>query len=85
MPCSALEEGVIDRSLHDALVDEARATYFVHRTYPHLVDTVGLPPAEARRFLDWVRANRVRCDRKRSDAIECLRAIGAHLGQVAAR
>lgn len=71
----AKNEGIIDETVHDALLASARSLFYPKRTYGAIVSTAGNAVDEKvrRRFLEWV--NTGACDQKREDAISALRYI----------
>jgi hypothetical protein len=68
-------DGVIDDSVHDALLASARSLFYPKRTYGAVVSAAGdaLDEKVRKRFLEWV--NTGVCDQKREDAIAALEYI----------
>jgi len=68
-------EGIIDDSVHDALLASARSLFYPKRTYGAIVSAAGdaLDEKTRVRFLDWVFTGA--CDQKRDDAAGALRYI----------
>lgn len=77
----AEEEGVIDAAEGEGLLEAAKALYFPERTYEAVCDGAKTAIGEetAGIFLAFARTNGV--DRKREDAVLCLRRIGEIAGQ----
>jgi hypothetical protein len=76
----ALESGVVDPVIAAALVRIAKSLFYKDRTYDAILKAAaeqGLAPEALRRFADWLPNGRV--DQKRTDAVEMLQAITAHL------
>jgi len=71
----AQDEGVIDATVHDALLASARSLFYPKRTYPALVSAAGdaVDEKTKERFLGWVVTGS--CDQKRNDAIAALEYI----------
>ena len=68
-------EGIIDDSVHDALLASARSLFYPKRTYGAVVSAAGdaLDETTRVRFLDWVITGA--CDQKREDAESAMRYI----------
>jgi hypothetical protein len=71
----AVSEGVIDTTVHDALLASARSQFYPKRTYGAIVSAAGegIDKKTSERFLGWVVTGA--CDQKRDDAIAALRYI----------
>ncbi|WP_067052482.1 TfuA-related McrA-glycine thioamidation protein [Methanofollis ethanolicus] len=77
----AEEEGVVNAAEGTALLESARALYFPERTYEAVCDgaTAAIGEEKAGQFLAFARTDGV--DRKREDAVLCLRRIREIAGQ----
>jgi hypothetical protein len=71
----AKSEGIIDATVHDALLDSARSLFYPKRTYGAIVSAAGdaLDEKVGERFLSWVITGA--CDQKREDARAALEYI----------
>jgi hypothetical protein len=71
----AEEEGIIDSTVHDALLASARSLFYPKRTYRAIVSAAGEAVDEGTqyRFLHWVPAGS--CDQKKDDAVAALEYI----------
>jgi hypothetical protein len=79
----ALDSGIIDADVYDALLLSARSLFYPKRTYRAMVSGAGdaIDKRTGERFLDWVA--RGACDQKREDAVaalEYIRDIAKDLG-----
>jgi hypothetical protein len=76
----ALQLGVVEPALAQALVSIAKSLFYKDRTYESILKTAaehGLAPEALHRFASWLPHGQV--DQKRIDAAEMLQAIVAHL------
>ncbi len=71
----AKSKGIIDATVHDALLASARSLFYPKRTYGAIVSAAGdvLDEEVRKSFLDWVITGA--CDQKREDAVAALRYI----------
>ncbi len=71
----AKREGIIDGTVHDALLASARSLFYPKRTYGAIVSAAGdaVDKKTRERFLGWVITGA--CDQKREDAVAALRYI----------
>jgi hypothetical protein len=71
----ALEEGIIDTAVCDALLSSARSLFYPKRTYRAIVSAAGegIDEKTRDRFLNWVTSGAV--DQKQKDAVAALEYI----------
>jgi len=71
----AQDTGIIDETVHDALLASARSLFYPKRTYPAIVSGAGnsIDEKTRERFLHWVATGA--CDQKREDAVAALEYI----------